>query len=144
MSVAIKAQSRLISSSAKNANVQQGVDVVVIDWEIYNYNSIYFDLGEFLADLYMLRHYRGSESCNWVLQGFAEGYGPLKREHLGHLAASIAVQAVSCGYVVAEADTPEDHASLAEFSRDLVLKARAGDSEWFEKGFYGDIWKNSV
>lgn len=120
------------------------MDVVVIDWELYLYNSIYFDLGEFPADLYMLRYFRGIESCTWVLKGFAEGYGPLKKDHLGHLAASIAAQTLGCSYVIAEAYTLESQAKLAVFVRDLVLKAREGDSKWFEKGFYGDIWRNSV
>ena len=125
------------------ATAQPNMDIIVIDWECYHANHIYLDIGGFIGDLYVLHRYKGSKACDWFLQGFADGYGPFRRHHLVHLAVSVAVQVLFTGHVVAEIYAREDIDSLAEFGRDLVLKAREGDWEWFESGFLGDIWRMS-
>lgn len=48
----------------------------ITDWELSQCGAQSLDLGQIIAELYMLKHFKNLDAGTWVIQDFIEGYRP--------------------------------------------------------------------
>jgi thiamine kinase-like enzyme len=42
--------------------------LLIVDWEFSQLNSIVYDLGQMLAELYQLKHFKDIDSAIWIIR----------------------------------------------------------------------------
>lgn len=132
----------LISNSA--ATGEQGILVSPIDWEVYHFGCIEFDLGQLLGDLYTHEYFKGVGSCTALLQGFADGYKPLSKKQLSSVAVYTGIHILAWGPVVMAPLTREQEGQLVSYGKDLILKGKEEDWGWLETSYIGPIFRKEA
>ncbi|KIA75730.1 hypothetical protein HK57_00465 [Aspergillus ustus] len=111
--------------------------LVITDWELAQVGSRALDLGQMIAELYMLKHYKDIDAGLWVIEGFAEGYDEISEEIAFRTLIHVGVHFIFFGSTVAGWGTPEQVRDLVRVGRDLITKA----SEKDRSAFKGEIWE---
>lgn len=111
---------------------------------MYHDGRIEFDLGQLLADLYMHQNFKGIDSCAALLQGFVDGYKPLTRSQLFHVAIYTGINILAWFPYVAAPLTKEQEEQLMSYGRDMILKGQEEDLKWLEHSFIGPIFKKGL
>ncbi|KAL4907442.1 hypothetical protein BDW74DRAFT_124355 [Aspergillus multicolor] len=113
----------------------------ITDWELAHSGPYALDLGQMIAELYMLKHYKDIDAGLWVIEGFAEGYG------VGSITDGMAFRAlihvgvhfIFFGSTTPGWGTPEQVNDLVRLGRELVVRGWEKEKEWFCAG--GRVWK---
>ncbi|EED19069.1 conserved hypothetical protein [Talaromyces stipitatus ATCC 10500] len=104
----------------------------IIDWEMAQLGMRALDLGQVLAELYKVKHFKNNDGGVWIMEGLMEKY-PLLNEtqafqiavHMGvHLVCWSAVAGVTWG-------TARQIEGAINIGRDLITKGWEKDREWF-------------
>jgi len=87
----IKTKMKLISYSVllTKALDTNPLNIYVVDWEFAQFSLPAFDIGQMVAELYMLDHYKSISAGVWLITGFMEGYGEIEK----NLAYQVAIHA---------------------------------------------------
>ncbi|KAL2813527.1 kinase-like domain-containing protein [Aspergillus granulosus] len=109
----------------------------ITDWELAQVGSRALDLGQMIAELYMLKHFKDIDAGLWVIEGFAEGYQEISEEIAFRTLIHVGVHFIFWGSTVAGWGTPEQVRDLVRLGRDLITKAWEKDREAFK----GEIWE---
>ncbi|KAM7194682.1 Protein kinase-like domain containing protein [Naviculisporaceae sp. PSN 640] len=81
---------------APSAQAAFNVPMFVVDWEVTSFGMPERDVGQMLAELYMLNKFRDIKAGDWIIEGFMKGYGKLAEERdafrtLMHIGAHLIV-----------------------------------------------------
>ncbi|KAL3466483.1 kinase-like domain-containing protein [Aspergillus heterothallicus] len=109
----------------------------ITDWELAQVGSRALDLGQMLAELYMLKHYKNIDAGLWVIEGFAAGYDEISEETAFRTLIHVGVHFIFFGSTTAGWGTQEQIRDLVRVGRDLIAKASEGNREAFK----GEIWE---
>lgn len=136
--------------------------VVVIDWELAHLSTRAFDLGQLLAELYLLYHFRDIKAARWIMDSVLDGYGweaqGKDREMAKRVALSMATHLVVWAPLIKgwsegwdEREEGGDQGKMkecVEFGRDAIRHAwgeggKGGDTEWFGEGVLERVFFDS-
>lgn len=117
--------------------------MLVVDWEMAQLGVLPLDLGQMLAEMYLLKLCKGIEAALQAVRGFLTGYGEMTEDftfrtllHLGtHIVWIIAG-------VTAWGDGEETHRAMA-VGRDIILRAWDKDKAWFIAGDLSCFFSNA-
>ncbi|KAL3494906.1 kinase-like domain-containing protein [Aspergillus germanicus] len=109
----------------------------IIDWELAQVGSRALDLGQMIAELYLLKHFKDIDAGLWVIEGFAEGYQDISEEIVFRTLIHVGVHLIFWGSTVAGWGTPEQVRDVVRVGRDLITKADGKD----RGAFKGEIWE---
>ncbi|KAM7219796.1 Protein kinase-like domain containing protein [Rhypophila decipiens] len=108
--------------------------VFVVDWEVLSLGIPQRDVGQMIAELFMLKLFKNIDAGEWIIEGFLKGYGGLKTTQqafrtLIHIGAHLVVIG---GTIAGWADKEGDVDRVVELGRDMILHGHDQDWKWFE------------
>ncbi|KAL4745296.1 hypothetical protein BDW72DRAFT_211544 [Aspergillus terricola var. indicus] len=118
----------------------------ITDWELAQRGARALDLGQMIAELYMLKHYKDIDAGLWVIEGFLEGYG---YQHIPQKIAFRTLIHVGVHFIFFGSTTPgwgsqEQVLNLVELGRELVVRAWETDRTWFDGNFWEVFFKGKT
>lgn len=104
----------------------------VTDWELTQCGPRALDLGQMIAELYMLKLFKGIDAGLWIIQAFVEEYrSALSVDVAFRTAIHAGVHLVAWGSTVPGWGSAEQVEDVVRVGRDLVVKGWEKDREWF-------------
>ncbi|KAK4208628.1 phosphotransferase enzyme family protein [Rhypophila decipiens] len=109
--------------------------VFVVDWEVLSLGIPQRDVGQMIAELFMLKLFKNIDAGEWIIEGFLKGYGGLKTTQqafrtLIHIGAHLVViGGTVSGWAVKEGDVDR----VVALGRDMILHGHDQDRQWFER-----------
>jgi hypothetical protein len=118
-----------------NKPIKEGseISVFVVDWELAQLGVKGMDLGQMLAEMYLLWLYKKIDAGLWLIEGFAEGLGQQTQALMFRVAIQIGCHLVCFGSVTPNWGTPEQNKDVARTGRDIIVNAMKGNRSWFEE-----------
>ncbi|KAL5052127.1 hypothetical protein BDW71DRAFT_202258 [Aspergillus fruticulosus] len=106
----------------------------ITDWELAQRGTRALDLGQMIAELYMLKHYKDIDAGLWVIEGLAEGYGHqhITQEMAFRTLIHVGVHFIFWGSKILGWGSQEQVRSLVELGREIVVGAWERDRTWFD------------
>lgn len=102
----------------------------IIDWELCQFGARGMDLGQMLAELFEITHFKGVDAGLWILQGLVERYFPLDEDIAFRTAIHTGVHLV-CWSNVPGWGTPDQVEDVVRIGKDFIVKGWERDREWF-------------
>ncbi|GAD96391.1 hypothetical protein SS1G_01113 [Paecilomyces variotii No. 5] len=120
------------------------VAVFITDWELSQVCIRALDLGQMIAELYELKHFKDIDAGVWILQGFVAGYHPpLSDEVAFRTAIHVGVHLVCWGSRVPGWGSQDQVRDVVKIGRDFIVKGWEKDRKWRTKSilecFYS-VW----
>lgn len=109
----------------------------ITDWELAQRGSRALDLGQMIAELYMLKHFKDIDAGVWVIEGFAEGYKDINEDIAFRTIIHVGVHFIFWGSTIPGWGTEEQVQDLVKLGRDLITKAWERERGWFR----GSVWE---
>ncbi|KAL4999276.1 kinase-like domain-containing protein [Aspergillus recurvatus] len=111
----------------------------ITDWELAQRGTRALDLGQMIAELYMLKHYKDIDAGLWIIEGFAEGYGydHTTQEMAFRTLIHVGVHFIFWGSKILGWGSQEQVRNLIELGRELVVRAWERDRTWVD----GKSWE---
>ncbi|KAE8450869.1 hypothetical protein EG329_005309 [Mollisiaceae sp. DMI_Dod_QoI] len=113
--------------------------VFILDWELSQLSLPFFDLGQMLAELYELHHFKHHSAGLWLMQSFISGYGEMDEEMKWMTILHTGVHLVCWGSRVAGWGTKEQVEDVVRTGRDWIVGAWERRREVFEGMVLGGL-----
>ncbi|KAK1753844.1 kinase-like domain-containing protein [Echria macrotheca] len=104
----------------------------IVDWEVVSLGVRVRDVGQMMAELYMLKLFKNIDAGTWLVQGFLEGYGQLTTAEAFRVAIHIGCHLIVIGGTVQGWGSSEDVARVVTHGRDMIINGWEKNSAWFE------------
>ncbi|KAL3469765.1 kinase-like domain-containing protein [Aspergillus californicus] len=114
----------------------------ITDWELAQKGTRALDLGQMIAELYMLKHFKDIDDGLWAIEGFAEGYQDLSEDLAFRTIMHVGVHLVFWGSTVPGWGTKEQVLDVVRQGRDLIIGAWEKDRTLFKKGIWACLFRN--
>jgi roadblock/LC7 domain-containing protein len=108
----------------------------VVDWELVHCGPRALDLGQMMAELYELTHFRGVAAGEWMIEGFVEGYGGMSEKMAYRAAVHVGTHFIAFGSSVPGWGSEEQVRELVRIGGELVVNGW----EKNRRGF-GGVWE---
>jgi hypothetical protein len=95
----------------------------IVDWEVVSLGIRARDVGQMLAEFYMMKLFKGMDAGAWFIEGFLAGYGELDEKTASRVSIHIGCHLIVIGGSVDGWGSPEDVERVVAFGRDMILKA---------------------
>jgi hypothetical protein len=106
----------------------------IIDWEMAQSGVLPLDLGQMIAELYLLKVYKDIDAGLWMIEGFVSGYGVLQDDAAFRTAIAVGTHLICFGGTVPGWGTPEQVERCVAKGKDIVVNAWRKNRRWFEEG----------
>lgn len=106
----------------------------IVDWEVVSLGVCARDVGQMMAELYMLKLFKDIDAGLWIIEGYLEGYGALDEDTAFRVAIHVGCHLVVIGGSVAGWGEAEDVERVVAHGRDMIVKGWQKDKAWFEGG----------
>ncbi|OJJ89428.1 uncharacterized protein ASPGLDRAFT_31124 [Aspergillus glaucus CBS 516.65] len=117
----------------------------ITDWELSQCGAQALDLGQMIAELYMLKHFKNLDAGLWVIQDFLDGYRPaLNVDMAFRTAIHVGVHLVAWGSSVQGWGTEEQVEDVVSVGRDFVVRGWERDQAWFKKSPLGCLFSDEL
>lgn len=117
----------------------------ITDWELSQCGAQALDLGQMIAELYMLKHFKNLDAGLWVIQDFVEGYRPVLNVDMAfRTAIHVGVHLVAWGSSVQGWGTVEQVEDVVSVGKDFVVKGWERDQAWFKKTQLGCLFSDEL
>ncbi|RDW70749.1 phosphotransferase family protein [Aspergillus mulundensis] len=117
----------------------------ITDWELAQRGPYALDLGQMIAELYMLKHYKDIDSGLWAIEGFVEGYGHVNitEEMAFRTLIHAGAHFIFFGSTTPGWGTAEQVKELVRLGRELVVRGWEKEKDWFcaEGKVWGNLFK---
>jgi 5-methylthioribose kinase len=110
----------------------QQVPVRVIDWEMAQVGVRAEDVGQFIAELWLLKLYKNIDGALWIINGFTEGYGQADANFAYRVLIHIGAHLICFGSTTPGWGTSEQGQNIVKDGRDVLLNAWKMDARAFE------------
>ena len=117
----------------------------ITDWELAQCGPRALDLGQMIAELYQIKHFKGFDAAIWLIQAFVEGYRPALTDDIAfRTAVHVGVHFVAWGSTIPGWGTQEQVEDVVRVGRDFVVKGWEKDRTWFvERTALGCLFKGA-
>ncbi|KAL4784576.1 kinase-like domain-containing protein [Aspergillus varians] len=131
----------LLPPLALNETSLPATPLLITDWELAQIGPRALDLGQMIAELYMLKHFKDIDAGLWVIEGFAAGYQDIPEDVAFRTIIHVGVHFIFWGTTVPGWGSKEQVRELVKLGRDLIVKAWERERAWFESGFWGVLFR---
>jgi hypothetical protein len=114
---------------------QNDIPLLVTDWELCQWGARALDLGQMVAELYQLKHFKNVDAGVWLIEGLLDGYGPIDEDMAFRIAIHIGAHFICWGSTVPGWGTNAQVEEVVKLGRDLVVKGWQKDRNWFRRGW---------
>lgn len=113
----------------------------ITDWELAQCDSRGLDLGQMIAELYQLKHFKDLDVGVWLIQDFVEGYRvSLTKDIAFRAAIHVGVHLVAFGSMIQGWGTEKQVEDVVRVGGDFVVKGWERDQGWFENSPLGCLF----
>lgn len=121
------------SNSDQATTTTTTTTLLVSDWELTHCGPRALDLGQMLAELYLLKHFKDIDAGESIARGFLQGYyPPLSEDMAFRTLIHVGVHFIFFGSVVPGWGSEEQVEGIVRLGREFVVRAWGRDREWFE------------
>lgn len=120
---------------------QSQTTMFIIDWELCQIGNRALDLAQMIAELYETKLFKDVDCGVWIIEGLAEGYGPLSEEMAFRTAIHVGVHLVVWGSGVAGWGSQQQIEEVVKVGRDFIEQGWNKNRAWFERGALGCLFK---
>ncbi|CZR57274.1 uncharacterized protein PAC_07163 [Phialocephala subalpina] len=106
--------------------------IFIIDWELSQLSHPAFDLGQMIAELYELKHFKDIDAGLWLIKSFIEGYGDMDEEMKWKTIIHAGTHLVCWGSRVQGWGSKEQVEDVVRVGRDWILGAVKRERAVFE------------
>lgn len=99
-----------------------------------------FDLGQMIAELYELKHFKEYDAGIWLIEGFVEGYGEMSEEMKWKTIVHAGTHLVCWGSRVAGWGTENQVEGVVKVGRDWIVGAWEKNKNTFEGTVLERLW----
>lgn len=131
----------ILVPQASPTSHEEDLLIYVIDWELSHFSSTAFDLGQMVAEMFELKHFKNHNAGVWLIQGFMDGYGQLDLDLAFKTAVHVGVHLVVWGSRVPGWGTPEQVEALMTIGKDFVVHGGKKDSEFFKNTILASMFE---
>lgn len=110
----------------------QQVPVRIVDWEMAQLGVRPEDVGQLVAELWLLKLYKGIDAGLWILQGFVNGYGKVDHDFAFRALVHVGAHLICIGSSTPGWGSAEEGEAIARVGRDLLLAAWRKDLPAFK------------
>ena len=114
--------------------------IFVVDWEVTSLGVRVRDVGQMIAELYMLQLFKEIDAGEWFVEGYLAGYGKLSTEEAFRTVIHIGCHLVVIGGTVPGWGSSEDIAKVVAFGRDMIVNGWTKNKAWFDGGVLGAMF----
>jgi len=111
-----------------------------VDWEVTSLGVRVRDVGQMIAELYMLHLFKEIDAGEWLVEGYLAGYGKLSTEEAFRTAIHIGCHLVVIGGTVPDWGSSEDVARVVALGRDMIVNGWTKNKAWFDGGVLGAMF----
>ncbi|KAL4955564.1 kinase-like domain-containing protein [Aspergillus filifer] len=108
--------------------------LLITDWEMAQVGPLALDLAQMIAELYMLKLFKGIDAGIWLMHGFIRGYN---EEIAFRILIHVGVHLVFWGSTVPGWGSEEQVKGVVEQGRDLIVSAWKREKGLFEES---EVW----
>lgn len=120
---------------------QSPTTMFITDWELCQIGNRAFDLAQMIAELYETKLFRDVDCGVWIIEGLAEGYGPLSEEMAFRTVINVGVHLVVWGSGVAGWGSQQQIEEVVKVGRDFIEQGWNKNRTWLEGGALGCLFK---
>ncbi|KAA8647484.1 hypothetical protein EYZ11_004400 [Aspergillus tanneri] len=117
------------------------IPLFVIDWELAHCGPRALDLGQMMAELYFVKHFRDVDAGLWIIEGLTQTYPSLSEDVAYRAIMHVGVHFICWGTMLTDWGTPDQVRAVVSLGRDLIVRAWRREREWFEAGFWGCLFR---
>ena len=114
--------------------------VFVLDWELSHISSFIFDLGQMFAELYLLRHFRGSQPIFTILGSFLAAYGSILTQDCFNIMLHCGTHLVVWPWRVSGWGNKEQIDRCILFGSEIIQNAYDRNVQWFKAGIFSALF----
>lgn len=118
--------------------------VFILDWELCHVSSYIFDLGQMLAELYFLYHFRSSPCIPILLNNFLSGYGNIDNRDAFNILIHCGVHLVVWSWRTPGLGNEGQIRECVQFGHDIIHHAYTCNSHWFVTGIFHHFFKDEA
>lgn len=111
--------------------------LLITDWELTHVGPRALDLGQMLAEIYMLKYFKNIDAGEWIARAFVGAYPDLSEEMAFRTLIHVGVHFVFWGSVVPGWGDEEQVEGVVRLGRDLIVNAWGRERGFFE----GTLWE---
>ena len=108
--------------------------IFVVDWEVVSLGVRARDVGQMMAELYMLKLFKNIDAGLWLTEGYLEGYGGLDLDTAFRVAIHVGCHLVVIGGAVEGWGSLDNVERVVATGRDMIVKGWQKDKAWFKGG----------
>jgi hypothetical protein len=97
------------------------IPMFVVDWEMAHLGVPSIDVGQMVAEMYLLWFCHQHEAGRWMMLGFCRGYGTVSEDHALRTAIHIGVHLLAMGTIDKTLRSAEQIEKVARLGREMVL-----------------------
>lgn len=114
--------------------------VFVIDWELSQLSLLAFDLGQMVAELYELKHFKNHDAGIWLIESFIKGYGEMSEEMKWKIIVQAGAHLVCWGSRVAGWGTEEQVEDVVRTGRNWIVNGWERNRDVFQGMVLGELF----
>ncbi|PLN84640.1 kinase-like domain-containing protein [Aspergillus taichungensis] len=111
--------------------------LLITDWELTHVGPRALDLGQMLAEIYMLKYFKNIDAGEWIARAFIEAYPDLSEDMAFRTLIHVGVHFVFWGSVVPGWGDAGQVEGVVRLGRDLIVNAWGRERGFFE----GALWE---
>jgi hypothetical protein len=115
--------------------------VFIIDWEVASLGIRARDIGQMIAELYMLKLFKNIDAGTWLIEGYIDGYGAVDLHTAFRVAIHVGTHLIVIGGSVAGWGTAEEIERVMGFGKEMIVKAWQRDRVWFHGSALESLFK---
>lgn len=104
----------------------------IIDWELTHLSSVAFDLGQMIAELFELKHFKDIDAGVWLIESFMAGYGTIEDDLAFKTAIHLGTHLICWGSRVAGWGTEEQIKDVVRIGKEFVVSGWEKDRRFFD------------
>ncbi|KAF9885551.1 hypothetical protein FE257_012757 [Aspergillus nanangensis] len=133
--------SRNVLVQNSHGRAKRPISLAIVDWEACHLGNQSRDIATFIGSLYMEHHFHGIEVARSMLQGFVQGYGPLREDLAFRVVVHTGMYFFLWKIYGDGKQTEKQVRELLQLAQDLLVKGCEKDREGITQSFLGCLLK---
>ncbi|KUJ21982.1 uncharacterized protein LY89DRAFT_778327 [Mollisia scopiformis] len=117
--------------------------VFVIDWEMSQLSIPAFDLGQMIAELYELKHFKNYDAGVWLIESFIKGYGEMDEEMKWKTIIHTGAHLICWGTRVAGWGSKEQQEDVVRVGKQWIINGWERKKDAFEGMVLGRLFNEN-
>ncbi|KAF4441509.1 cytoplasmic trna 2-thiolation protein 2 [Fusarium austroafricanum] len=115
--------------------------VRIVDWEMVQLGVRPLDLGQVIAELWLLKLYKDIDAGEWLIRAFADGYDSVDDDFAYRTIIHVGVHLICFGSQTPGWGDAEQQKDVVRAGREVIVKAWSKDRKYFDEHVFGSLFR---